>query len=232
MQQNFYNSFCITKTENDFAKNAAAGVKRLDCLCENAEFSAAMFKKYGFLGRLILPAKVALNQKSLLAAQELGYPISILVDLLDDEQTINRVAMLGLPTTVILYENLTRTGEISQKYGGKMPAEVLEDLGFLDRECTIVGGMYADKEDLQILGDYSARIVMCPRAFAEKGGTFANLKLLKKYDIKLSLGTFDFEEIDFLKEIEFLRLTNCALHEDCRAVDEKDLLKLAQGENL
>lgn len=230
MQQNFYNAFCVVKDEQDFVKNVSNGVEKLDCLCEDPFFAVQMMKKYNLNGKIIVPMKFALDNAKLLKLKNSGFEISIFIDLLEDENILNAIAMTQIPTTLLLYENLNRTGEISQKYGGVMPAQVLEKFGFLDRECTIVGAMYADKDDLTILGDYDAKVVLCPRSFASKGGTFANLKLLQKYDLKLFLGTFDFNEIDFEKEKEFLKLTNCALHESKDAISDEFLNKISKGE--
>ena len=232
MQPKFYNKFFVAKDECDFKNAAQAGVGRLNCLCKDPEFAAKMMKKYALGGKLILPSDLALDQENMKKFKNLGFELSIFVDLLDDDLTLSKIGFLKLPVTVLLYENLTRTGQISQKFAGKMPAQVLEDLGFLDRECSIVGGVYAEKDDLQILGDYGAEIVICPRAFAAKGATFANLKLLQKYPVKLGIGTFDYPEVDFDRELEFLRLTNCALFEDAFAVSKEELEKISQGENI
>ena len=232
MQSNFINNFFLAKDEKDFLKISKSEFDQVNCFCDDVFFAIEMMKKYALQGTLILPSRFALDKQKFEKFKHSGFKFSVFVDLLDDDDILNRVSLLKLPTTTLLYENLTRTGQISQKFGGKMPAQVLEDLGFLDRECRIVGGMYADKDDLQILGDYDTEIVVCPRAFAQKGSTFVNLKLLSKYSIKLSLGTYDFQEVNLEKEIEFLKLTNCALFEDPFAVTNENIQKLLQGEKL
>ncbi len=232
MQSISCNKFFLARDEKDFLKISKSTFKQVACFCDDVFFAVEMLKKYSLQGSLILPSRFALDQRKLEKFKRSGFKFSVFVDLLDDDEALNRVSLLKLPTTTLLYENLTRTGQISQKFGGKMPAQVLEDLGFLDRECQIVGGMYADKDDLQILGENNVEITVCPRAFAEKGATFVNLKLLAKYPVKLSLGTYDFPEIDMDKELEFLRLTSCALFEDPFAVTLKEVKKLTQGEKI
>ncbi len=232
MQLKTINNFFLARNEKDFLKISKSEFDQVNCFCDDVFFAIEMMKKYALQGTLILPSRFALDKQKFEKFKHSGFKFSVFVDLLDDDDILNRVSLLKLPTTTLLYENLTRTGQISQKFGGKMPAQALEDLGFWDHECQIVGGMYADKDDLQILGEHNAKITICPRAFAEKGATFVNLKLLARYPVKLSLGTYDFPEVDLERELEFLRLTSCALFEDPYAVTIKELKKLTQGEKI
>ena len=224
--QTFNNDFFYAKSEDDFKKLKSANVKTVRCFCMEPEFAAKMMKKYELDGTLIIPTVIALDKIRLEKCKSLGFNISIMIDLLDDDEILFCISALKIPVTVFLYDDLTKTGDISKKYNGQMPAMVLEDFGFLDRECYIVGGMYAEKDDLQILSDYETTIVLCPRAFSSKGATFTNLKLLNKYPIKIRLGSYDYKEIALNREIEFLRLTSCALFENAFSFTDDEIYKI------
>lgn len=228
MQRMFINAFC-EDLPGVIEKNVAAGVKYLQILTARPQEVASLMREQGLDGRVVVsPEKVLDGGCEKL--KNLDYPFAVYVDILEcDEKTVEAVSMLNLPVVIPLFENLQRTGEISAMFDTS-PAKLIEELGFLDRDCTIVGGMYADKDDLEILGNYNAKMVLCPRAFARRGGTFANLLLMKKQGLDLQMGTLDNAEIDFTKEIEFLHLTTLALLENESAIDKKEIEKIATGE--
>ncbi len=211
-------------------RSVAAGAKYLQILTSRPETICRQMQCQGLDGRIIVRPELVLGGK-IKKLKNLPFPLAVYVDILEcDEKVLEEVSMLGIAVVIPLFENLQRTGEISAMFDTS-PAKLIEQLGFLDRDCTIVGGMYADKDDLEILGSYNAKMVLCPRAFARRGGTFANIVLMKKQGLNLQMGTLD-GEIDFEKEIEFLHLTTLALLENESAVKKNEIEKIATGENI
>ena len=229
MQQRFVNAFC-EDFEGVIENNVAAGVKYLQILTSRPETICRQMQFQGLAGRVVVRPELVLGGK-IDKLKNLPFRLAVYVDILEcDEKVLEEISMLGVAVVIPLFENLQRTGEISAMFDSS-PAKLVEELGFLDRDCTIVGGMYADKDDLEILGSYNAKMVICPRAFAHRGGTFANIVLMKKQGLNLQMGTLD-GEIDFEKEIEFLHLTTLALLENGRAVKKNEIEKIATGENI
>lgn len=229
MQQLYVNGFCELNGQA-VQKNLDVGVKYLQIFSHNPLQTIQDMKNANISGRVVIDSTQALNQKNLKSILEQKFPIAVYVDILQlDEGDIEKISFLNLPVVIPLFEDLYRTGQISSKYDVS-PAKFIEDMGFLDRDCTILGGVYADKDDLQILGDYGAKIVVCPISLAKHGATFANIPLMQKYGLKILLGSGDEENIDFEKEVEFLYLTQLALLQNPNAVHKKQIIKLATGE--
>lgn len=222
MQQRYVNAFCIDH-DGVIEENVKAGVKFLKILTSSPQTINDQMLAAGLDGVIILrPDDINNNLK-------LNFPIAVYVDILEcDENKLEELSMLNLPTVIPLFENLQRTGEISAQYDTS-PAKLMEDMGFLDRDCTILGGSYADKDDLDILGSYGAKMVLCPRMFARYGSILPNIKLMAKHGLSLQMGSGD-EKVDFEKEIEFLHLTTLALLENPKIVSKEEIRKIALGE--
>ncbi len=222
MQQRYVNAFCIDH-EGVIEENVRAGVKVLNILTSSPKKINDQMKAAGLDGVIVLrPDDINKNLK-------LDFPIAMYVDILEcDEKRLEELSMHALPCVIPLFENLQRTGEISAAYDTS-PAKLIEDMGFLDRDCTILGGSYADKDDLDILGSYGAKMVLCPRMFARAGSILPNIKLMAKHGLKLQMGSGD-ESVDFEKEIDFLHLTTLALLENPKAVTKEEIKKIALGE--
>lgn len=229
MQQKYINAFCNIQS-HAVEKNIDGKVKFLQAFSLDPLQTISQLRKANMSGRVLIDAASALNQNLLKQILNQNFPIAVYVDILKlEESDLEKISFLNLPVVIPLFEDLIRTGQISSKYDCS-PAKFIEDMGFLDRDCTILGGVYADKDDLQILGDYGAKIVVCPISLAKSGSTFANIPLMQKYGIKVMLGSGSEEEIDFEKQIEFLYLTQLALLQNPKAVSKNQIISLATGE--
>ena len=227
MQQKYINGYC--DLEDGVQQNLDAGVKYLQIFSHNPLQTVQQMKNANLKGRVIIDSSLALNKKQLDKILSQNFPIAVYVDILQlEEADLEKISFLNLPVVIPLFEDLNRTGQISSKYDCS-PAKFIEDMGFLDRDCTILGGVYADKDDLQILGDYGAKVVVCPISLAKSGATFANIPPMQKYGLKVLLGSGS-EKVDFEKQIEFLYLTQLALLQNPHAVEKNQIINLATGE--
>lgn len=230
MQQKYVNGFCDIQS-HAVEKNIDAGVRYLQLFSHNPLQTISQMRKANLCGRVVIDAAAALNQQNLKQILNQNFDIAVYVDILQlEESDLEKISFLNLPVVIPLFENLYRTGQISAKYDCS-PAKFIEDMGFLDRDCTIIGGVYADKDDLQLLGSYGAKIVLCPTTLAKSGATFANIPLMQKYGLKVMLGSGSEETIDFEREIDFLYLTQLALLENPQAISKNQIINLATGEN-
>lgn len=179
----------------------------------------------GLNGVIVLKGEMLKKVKKL----ELKMPFAFLIDLVNmSEKEIEQISLSAYPVVIPIFDNLFETGQVSAKYGCS-PASFIENMGLLDRDCTLVGGMYADKDDLEILGAYSPKMVICPRGYARKGAIMPNILLMQKYGLRLELGSLG-EKVDFEKEIEFLYLSTLSMLENAEAASEDQIKKIALGE--
>lgn len=228
MQQKLTNSFCIDG-DGVIEKNVAAGVRRLNLLTRDPIAAAEKYKKFNLTGKIIIYAddyKKSLAKK----LEKQGLDLAIYIDLLlFNERQLEKFSGFGVPVFIPLYDDLVATGQIDSDFG-MSPAKLIEEMGFLDRDCTIVGGAYADKDDLELLGSYGAKIAVCPIWQSKKGATFTNILLIQKYGLKIGLGSGANSEINLAKEVEYLYLTTLSLLENPQAIALEEIQKLT-GEN-
>ena len=97
-------------------------------------------------------------------------------------------AKMKLPLLFHLGRTLEEVGLISVRYG-KSPATLLEEFGFLDRECYILGGNYLDKDDFSLLSSYGAKVILTPKSDSLCGREFVNLLTLENADIDYCFGS-------------------------------------------
>lgn len=229
MQQRLTNSFCIDG-KDVIERNIAAGVVRLNLLTEDPLAAAEKYKNYGLSGKIIVRADL-LDKRTLKKLIKQGIDLAIYIDLLSfDERQLEKFSLTGLPVFIPLFDDLTKTGQIDSNFGTS-PAKLVEDMGFLDRDCTIISGAYADKDDLELLGSYGAKIVVCPISQSKLGATFSNVVLMHKSGLKVGIGSGKNDEINLAKECEYLYLTTLSLLENPQAITLEEIQNMT-GENI
>lgn len=229
MQQKLTNSFCVDGS-GVIEQNVAAGVGRLNLLTRDPLAAAEKYKKFNLTGKIIIHAddyKKSLAKK----LEKQGFDLAIYIDLLKySDRQLEKFSLTGLPVFIPLYDDLVETGQIDSEFG-MSPAKLVEEMGFLDRDCTLIGGTYADKDDLELLGSYGAKIAVCPIWQSQSGKALTNVVLMKKYGLKIGLGSGENAEIDLKSEGEYLYLTTLSLLEDPQAIERAEIQKLT-GENI
>ncbi len=120
-------------------------------------------------------------------------------------------------------QNLNEMGEINAIYR-KLPSEVLEDYGILDRRATIVGGNCFEKDELELLSAYNTRFVLLPNDDARSGRRFLNINILKRLNIPFGLGSGEYAEVDFFAFMRELLSFNSFVMENTSLMSAQEAL--------
>ena len=85
-------------------------------------------------------------------------------------------------------EDLYGIGLIEAKYR-LSPIMLLHKMGLLDQNCTVVGAVYLDNDDVAIMSQCGCSVVLCPTMACGYGNGFVNvMPLLGKVDVSLGSG--------------------------------------------
>lgn len=175
-------------------KNKLAGVAELNIGCKFSENGLSALKKYGLKGNAVVSAKDYEFKENV---------IPHIKSLLDySESQLQELSTLALkkPVMITFGRSLDEMGMIDKTYN-LSPAHFIEDLGFLDRECYILGGNYLDKDELNVLGGYDTRIILSPCADMLLGRGFVNLSPLRSQNISIGFASDVYPKVDMMQEI-------------------------------
>ncbi len=206
------------KTIAEFAvvKNILAGVGHLQIKVPYPGLGLEALEKYGLMGKEILSARLT---QSLTTSQLVGGRIILDVENLVDynESSLLEISdfcgRLRIPIIINLGQNLEDVGKLVNRYG-KSPGRVLEDFGFLDRECLVYGMNFIDKDDQTLLKDYNALLIFSPRSDGEEGKGFINLYNFVYNQAKFAFASGKCYDIDMLAEAKLAILnTNNLMYE-------------------
>ncbi len=89
---------------------------------------------------------------------------------------------------------------------GRSAVKVLDDFGFFDRPCMIVGASEVDKDDLEILANSDVKICLCVNECLYGCLGLANVVNFKNYGLFVMLGIGDFLQGDMFAEMRNLLL--------------------------
>lgn len=120
-------------------------------------------------------------------------------------------------------QNLNEMGEINAIYK-KMPSEVLEEFGILDRNAVIVGGNCFEKDELELLSAYNTSFVLLPNDDARSGRRFLNINILNRLNISYGLGSGEYAEVDFFAFMRELLSFNSFVMENSSLMSEQEAL--------
>ena len=194
--------------EYAIALNSKAGIKELflvnDFAIDLTEFS----ERYNMKIFSIISAENLIEiPSSLLVGNNLIVEIKNIEEIAESflSQIVDLSAKLNLPLLLHFGRDLKSLGKIEQKYH-KPPERFIEDFGFLDRKCYLLGCNYLDKDAISLLSNYNVKFIFTPLSDAEQGRGFLNFKLYENLDC--FLGSEIMQNIDIIKEANFLRLEN------------------------
>lgn len=194
--------------EYAIALNSKAGVKELFLVNDFAMDLTDFSKKYDIKIFSIISAENFLTlPSSFLVGNNLVIELKCLEEYNENflSQIVDLSAKLNLPLLLHFGRDLKSLGKIEQKYH-KPPERFIEDFGFLDRECYLLGCNYLDKDAISLLSNYNVKFILTPLSDAEQGRGFLNFKLYENLDC--FLGSEIMQKIDIIKEANFLRLEN------------------------
>ncbi len=189
------------------AKNYKSGVKDIfiinDFLLDLSSFS----NKYNLNIKNIINAENIFKvPSSFLVGKDLIVELKNIEEYSDNflSEVVSLCAKLDLPILIHFAKDLTSLGKLSSKYN-KAPEKVLEDFGFLDRKCYLLGCNYLDKDAIYLFDSYDIEYIFTPLSDAENARGFLNFKL---FENKIChIGTDEEKDFDILKQADFLRLT-------------------------
>lgn len=120
-------------------------------------------------------------------------------------------------------QNLDEMGKINAIYR-KMPSEVLEDYGVLDRKAMIVGGNCFEKDELEIFSGYDTSFILLPNDDARSGRRFLNINILKRLNIPFGFGSGEYAEIDFFAFMRQILSFNSFIMENSSLMSAQEVL--------
>lgn len=217
--------------ELTLAKNYKNGVKELfiknDFFVDLTSFS----KKYNLIIKNVIDAENIFKMpSSFLVGNEVVVEINNLENYSDSflSEIVSFCAKTELPILIHFAKDLTSLGKLSSKYN-KAPEKVLEDFGFLDRKCYLLGCNYLDKDAISLLDSYDIEYIFTPLTDAENARGFLNFKLFENK--VCHIGTDEQEDIDMLKEVDFLRLTTNNLLCKNNMIEDKNYFYLLSSKS-
>lgn len=115
-----------------------------------------------------------------------------------------------LPLGIHLSETLTEVGDCTTKNKDLTPPQYLENLGFFDRPNALCAHcVHMDKDDLQILADYDANIVVNPASNIKLASGIAPIYAMQKKGINVCIGTDSVASNNNLDMFKEMYLTAC-----------------------
>lgn len=217
-------------------KNKIAGVGELYLKVPIASIGREALEMFEMGGKVIISAK---QKEDLTTNDFVGDRVILYIeDLLDyKEGALSDIAdFLGrtdMPVIINLGRTLEEVGKLVNRYG-KSPVEVLEDFGYLDRECYVYGLNFIDKDDQKLLASYNANIIFSPRSDGEEGRGAINLYNFIYNRLKFVFSSGKCYNIDMLAEGKLARInTNNLMYEKGLIKDEEllEALVTQNGEN-
>ncbi len=149
----------------------------------------------------------------------------------DSDERMNELSMAFAKTDktmmVNLYDNLEKTGEVSKRYN-MSPMQYLESLGVLERNCELVNLAYAEKDDFQIMQDYSVKAVLTPFDSMNFGQGCCKLYSLFKNNIKIKIASPIQNNLQ--KELEIAQITTRAEMRDLTLFEDEELYQFIKGD--
>ena len=192
-------------------KNILGNVSEISLKVSDPSSAIKYMLEYGISGKVLVDGRQILDLRLtkevlyLLKQNQVNIEIGIFIDgiLNYSEDELNAISeFVGkekLPVYINFLRTLDEAGTLDKTYG-KSPARVLEDFGFLDRECYCIGCNFLDKDDAEVLAGYDTEIILTPLADMKLGRGAINLQMLFGQGLKVGLGSGEFREILMIGE--------------------------------
>lgn len=197
-------------------KNLLAGVGEVNLKVLRRGMAEKFLEKYNLQGREILSARqmTALSTSEFVGGR-ICFDVENLLDYAEGFLTelSDLTGKLDIPIFISLGRDIEEVGKLVNRY--KMsPAELLESMGYLDRNCFLYGLNYIDKDDQKLLKTYNPTLIFLPRNDGEEGRGAINLYNFIYNDLKFVFSSGKCYNINMLAEGK-LALTNTSnlMHE-------------------
>ncbi len=212
------NDFLLTDNPSDIEKGNERGV---------TEFTVATRFPDRFMGLGGVTAYKIVEK-----VEDADYPRLVLLSLSDEEIVdcvIEAVYKNNAALIVAAGYSLDETGAIEVRYH-LSPVQLLHKLGLLER-CAVVGGVHLDRDDVDLMAQCAARLILCPTASMGYGYGFPHfVAASKKLEVSLGSGDNRFNKSgDMKREAETLTLgSNCDMRSSL-SVSEVEAVELIRS---
>lgn len=149
---------------------------------------------------------------------------------LSDDKTVDavteRVLGNGAELAVFASYSLDEIGAIEARFH-LTPVQLLHKLGLLEK-ATIVGGVYLERDDVELMRTSKARLVLCPTCSLGYGYGIPQLRaLIGRIEIAVGSGDNAFNKSgNMIEELKALYLSVCADMRTREAVSYNELFSL------
>ena len=187
-------------------KNASKKVSKL-FLKSPKMLNFSLFDEFGIDVKLVLPFDELTSLKtSDFVGERLMLDLPSLLEESDSRlsQMSDLSAKLKIPIVIGFGQTLEEVGILTEKYK-LSPVRILEDFGFLDRKCFLIGCNFIDKDDLELISSYGGEIILSPRSDMMLGKGAVNLLSLENKGIDYHFASDCRPDIDMLMEGEIAR---------------------------
>lgn len=136
----------------------------------------------------------------------------------------------NLPLSIHLSETLKEVGDCTLKHNQMTPPAYLESLGYLDRECLCYNCIHMDKDDLQILADYSASVATCPSSNIKLANGIAPVYAMQNKGLNIAIGTdgaASNNSLDMFKEMFLVATLSKVSLYDSSVVSAREVIEMA-----
>lgn len=214
-------------------KNILAGVGEVNIKTPLPNTAIKYIDEYNLKGKEVLSANII---DSLSAGDLVGDRIIIEVESLLNytesylSHIVDFCATTETPVLIKLGQSLYEVGKVVSQFNHS-PAEVLEEYGFLDRSCYLLGMNFIDKEDQKLLKKYSPTLILTPIDDAEEGRGAINLYNLNFNTLKFVFSSGKCYNVDMFAEGRLAIYNTSNLMYDGRLVDAESVLQSLQSDN-
>lgn len=203
-------------------KNLLSGVNEVNLSCAYPENVHSVLKKYNMQGLPVVEAKYATQNGFKNAILHIKNVLEL------SENELSEISMYSgqnkLPVLITYGRTLYEMGTIDKTYN-LSPARFLEELGFLDRNCLILGGNYLDKDDLEILSNYDTKLALTPQSDSFKGRGAINLSPLLSKGIDFTFASDDFPFVNMLAELNLASSQTANAMLDAEVANREELFE-------
>lgn len=189
-----------------------------------------IMEEFGVKGTIIVRAKdLSMIPKIYKEFSKSDLRLGISVDpYIDGDDLTNKVSDISgnfkLPVFVTLYNDLEKTGMLNSLFN-KPPINYIEDVGLLDRECYIYGGICADKDDFSTMSGYEAKMIVSPSDALNFGQGIINIQAMISSSVDVQIASPI--NNDIVDEIRLASILNRGLLNDCEILPINEVLELA-----
>ena len=206
------------------------GVSEIGILSLNPFLAKNVFDTLGLSGIIYVRASDLDDFRDMLNSNGEKIKFGVFVDpYVDGDELTNEVsdfcAKHKVSVMINLYDELEKTGELNSTYN-LTPIEYVESIGLLDRDFKILGGVYADKDDFNLISGYGGKIVVCPYESLNFGRGSPNVYAMQNSGVEVELSSPIINDIE--REVEITSVVSRGLLNDPNILEVSEVFEMAK----